>query len=259
MNKELDILLSTIEIAGNAIEKLRKDGFVVTKKKNESPLTEADLLCNEILKEGLLKSFPQDGWLSEETVDDHSRLQCRRVWVVDPIDGTKEFVANIPEYAISVALVDQNKPILAAVYNPAKQKLIYAVKGQGTWCNGKRVQCNHVTADKLQILASRSEYQAGEWDRFKSDHIIQEVGSVAYKLALIANGEAHATFSLTPKSEWDIAAGVLLVEEAGGKVTAPDGSSFVFNQANTRVNGIVACSKNLYNHVFEITQTVHTF
>jgi myo-inositol-1(or 4)-monophosphatase len=259
MKKELDILLTTIKAAGDAVETFckNKKKIAVIQKQNQSPLTEADLLANEILKKGLLENFPEDGWLSEETVDDSIRLQRQRVWIVDPIDGTKEFVSHIPEYAVSVALIDQHIPIISAVYNPSTQELVYAVQGQGTWCNGKLVQCNHLEVSKLHILASRTEYKAGEWDELKKCHTVQAVGSIAYKLGLIAKGEANATFSLTPKSEWDIAAGALLVEEAGGIVTGLDGKRFMFNQRNTRVNGVVASSKKIYNHVFEIVQTAY--
>jgi myo-inositol-1(or 4)-monophosphatase len=207
-----------------------------------------------MLKEVLLSNFPNDGWLSEETADDMKRLRSQRIWIVDPIDGTKEFIKNIPEYAISVALVEWHEPILAAVYNPASGEIFYAIKGQGAWYNDKLINCDHSHPTKLHILASRTEFQAGNWDTFKNNHLIQEVGSIAYKLALVAAGKANATFSLVAKNEWDIAAGTLLVREAGGMVTQLDGSPVLFNQQNTLRSGIIACSVKLYSTMHSLVQ-----
>ncbi len=248
MKLETTVLLETILSAGVAIEALRKKEVIATLKENQSPLTEADLLANEILKKNLLSYFPQDGWLSEETKDDDSRFHCQRVWIVDPIDGTKEFIKQIPEYAISVALIEKNQPILAAVYNPATQELFHAIKNQGVWLNGQSIQCRHEYAPQPLVLASRSEIAEGKWQHFENELTIKQTGSIAYKLALVAKGAAHATFSLAPKSEWDIAAGVLLVEEAGGRVSDLAGHPLIFNQRNILVNGLLASSAIMFEH-----------
>lgn len=254
LNKELHILLDAIQSAGKAVEDLRQHGYQSQQKANQTPVTEADWRANTILKQALLGEFPNDGWLSEETVDDATRLDHQRVWIVDPIDGTKEFISNIPEYAISVALIENNQPILAAIYNPATQELFHAIKGYGAWQQQQQIFCDHSQPAQLRILASRTEFAAGDWDDFKLQHQIQETGSIAYKLALIAKGTANATFSLSPKSEWDIAAGTLLVEEARGAVTQLNGAPFRFNQANTRLTGIIACSTNSYPLLFSLIQ-----
>jgi myo-inositol-1(or 4)-monophosphatase len=210
-------------------------------KENKDVLTEADLLANQILQARLLKAFPDDGWLSEESVDHASRLNKRRVWVIDPIDGTREYIAGIAEYAVSAALVEDGQPVMACVFNPETNEMFSAVLGAGAYLNGKRVHCRSACADKLLLLASRSESIRGEWERFRA-HDVKIVGSIAYKLGLVAAGFADATFSLGPKNEWDIAAGVLLVKEAGGLATDKDYRPFVFNQSQVRVNGIVAVS-----------------
>ena len=267
-SRELTVLLNTIQAAGEAIIKIQQKKFHVIHKANQDPLTEADLLANEILKQQLLGSFPEDGWLSEETIDNNKRLSCKRVWLVDPIDGTKEFVKGIPEFAISVALVENGKPILAAIYNPMTEQLFHALKNQGAWLNGKPIHghgSTHSSAQsntpsnaqtKLKILASRTEMSDGTWSQFINDKNIdvQPIGSIAYKLGLVAAGIAHSTFSLGPKSEWDIAAGVLLIEEAGGVVTDKTNQPFKFNLPNIRVNGIIAASKESYQQINQLIQ-----
>lgn len=244
-------LLPLVQSAGEAIIALQAKEFAIHQKSPREIVTEGDFLANEILKSGLMQNYPDYGWLSEESVDDPKRLNQKRVWIVDPIDGTKEFAQKIPEFAISVALVEDGLPIVAAVFNPAQNKLYSATRGGGAYLNAKRITCRDQVNEKLNLLASRSEFQKGKWDRF-SYHHIAVVGSIAYKLALIAEGVADATFSLGPKNEWDIAAGVLIVQESGGKVSDQLNHSIQFNQANVLVNGIVASSAKANDLVFRI-------
>jgi len=241
MDAQLAILINAVRSAGTAILDERKKGVTVTLKENNDVLTQADLLANHILLTRLQEAFPGDGWLSEETADDASRLSCRRVWVVDPIDGTREYAAGVPEYAVSAALVENGLVTLAVVFNPETDELFSALRGHGAYLNGKPIQCKPSCHGQLVLLASRSECKRGEWERFSQEQV-KPVGSIAYKLALVAAGVADATFSLGPKNEWDIAAGVLLVSEAGGIVTDIHRQPFVFNQPSVLVNGIVAAS-----------------
>jgi myo-inositol-1(or 4)-monophosphatase len=220
----------------------------VSLKDNNDILTQADLLANQMIKNKITQYFPDDGWLSEENIDDLSRLKKQRVWIIDPIDGTREFAKLIPEYAISVALVDNGIPMLGVVYNPATNELFFAEKNKGAYLNNQKINCAAKTSTPLILLASRSEFNRGEWDAF-SNQDIKIIGSIAYKLALVAAGRADATFSLGPKNEWDIAAGVLIVLEAGGRVTDKAYAPFVFNQPNPLVNGIVAGSVLAYTTV----------
>ena len=226
MNKEEQVLLDAVREAGAAIAALQKTGFAVERKSNNDLVTQADLLANDMITKAIAKHFPHDGWLSEELADNPVRRHCKRVWVIDPIDGTIEYTKGLAEYAISVALVEEGVPILAVVFNPETNELFHAVKGRGAWLNQQRIVCDDMPTEKFVLLASRSEYKRGEWERFEQAHSVKPVGSIAYKLALVAAGKAHATFSLGPKNEWDIAAGVLLVIEAGGKATDKQGIIF---------------------------------
>jgi myo-inositol-1(or 4)-monophosphatase len=257
MGNELEILLSAVREAGLQILHLQKNELAISRKTNNDIVTKADLLVDEILSTRLRQAFPSDGWLSEESVDDLTRLNASRVWVVDPVDGTKEFAAGIPEYAISVALIENGQPILAAVFNPATNELFHALKNGGAWQDKRRLHCTHTMPNaKLLLLASRSEDERGEWDGFRRKHAVTVVGSIAYKLALVAAGKADATFSLGPKSEWDIAAGVLLVTEAGGVVTNQRKEAFVFNNKEILVDGIVATAPNINDDIFNLISTL---
>jgi myo-inositol-1(or 4)-monophosphatase len=256
LKQNLEVVKKYVYQAGQAIFQMAAEGFETAYKANEDPVTTADLKADSILREGLTKDFPGTGWLSEETRDDYSRLDKELVWVVDPIDGTKEFVSGIPEYAVSVALVEYGLPVLAVVYNPATEELFAAANGQGAWLNGEAINAEHTLAAKPVLLASRSEIRRGEFEPFEPFAEIRPCGSIAYKLALVAAGIADATFSLGPKNEWDIAAGVLLVSESGGNVTNRSGAPFTFNQRSTLVDGIVATTKRALRPVRMLIERV---
>lgn len=252
MINQLDILLNAILLAGNSVRAIQQKKFVTTLKENHDPLTEADVAANQILKNSLLGAFPHDDWLSEESIDDFKRLSAKRVWIVDPIDGTREFIQGIPEYAISVALFDSGELCLSAVFNPMTDELFYAQKNKGAWLNNERIYC---TDHYPIILVSRTEVASGKWNTV--DHqTIRSVGSIAYKLALVAAGKAYGTLSIEPKNEWDIAAGVFLIQEALGFATDLNNQPFVFNQACVRVNGVIAGHHNFSSVGREIVKSI---
>lgn len=253
MPKELSILLNAVQEAGAAILKLQKTGFTVAHKANKDIVTQADLLANDIIKTSLKQHFPEDGWLSEECVDDESRFKSNRVWIVDPIDGTRDYAQGLPEYAISVALVEKHTPTMAVVFNPATNELFHAIQHQGAWLNQQKIHCGYA-AEELFLLASRSEQARGEWDVFAKHTRVKAVGSIAYKLALVAAGRASATFSLGEKNEWDIAAGVLLVTESQGIVTDKLKNPILFNQKIPTVNGVVASTLSANEYVFSLIE-----
>ena len=137
----------------------------------------------------------------------------------------------------------------------ASSQLFYALKDHGAWLNGRKISCIEAcNSSSYVLMASRSEVKRGEWDAFLSQHVVKPIGSIAYKLGLVAAGLADATFSLGPKNEWDIAAGVLLVKEAGGFVSNQCKEEFRFNQKNTLVNGIVAASSAIHADIFRLIE-----
>jgi myo-inositol-1(or 4)-monophosphatase len=224
-----------------------------------NPVTEADLAADRLLHDGLLALLPGSAWLSEESVDDHVRLDADLVWIVDPIDGTREYVEGVPEFAISVALVSAGSPLLAVLYNPALDDLFTAARGLGCWRDGKPTQVTSVEdLGEATLLASRTETGRGEFSVFSERMKIRALGSTAYKLALVAGGEAQAYFTRKPRHEWDIAAGVLLCTEAGATVTDLGGDPHVFNRPNSRCRGVVTALPHLHAEVLGMIHAVGT-
>lgn len=256
MERELEIAIKAARAGGAIVRKYYKGEYEVHEKAPDNPLTVADTEADEAIKRIILENFPSDGWLSEETRDSAERLGKSRVWIVDPLDGTKEFTQHIPEFCVCVALVVDGVVQVGVSYNPAEEKLFAARRGAGTTLNGNPVSCTGTTslADAV-VLASRSENKRGEWETYKPLMKVKLTGSVAYKFALISAGEADATFSLTPKNEWDICAGTLLVEEAGGVVTDRYGRPLTFNNKKTLLPGLIAAGPALYGPIREIIKT----
>lgn len=215
------------------------------------PLTEADLAANQVLLERLPRRG--EGWLSEESADDLSRLSCRRVWVVDPIDGTREFIDGIDEWCISVGLVEEGLPVAGGILNPVTGELVLGGQGEGVTYNGSptRVLDPARLAD-VTVLASRSETGRGEWERFQGAAFsVRPCGSVAYKMALVAGGRAASTWTVVPKSEWDVAAGTALVRSAGGTVTLLDGTEPRFNQPRPSFPNFIAAGPRTWQSVMD--------
>ncbi len=209
-----------------------------------SPVTAADLEVDAMLRN--LLPQPGDGWLSEETDDDARRLGCRRIWIVDPLDGTRSFVAGRPEYATSIALVVDGEPVLGAIGNPATGYVVSGAQGLGVLVEGEpALQWPHPTAT-LHMLVSRSEWKRGEWSHLAAaDCTVLPMGSVAYKLALVAGVAADATATLHPKHEWDVAAGAALVREIGGEVWLPSGGHPLWNRSRPRFQSFAAARAGL--------------
>ncbi|MDH5526840.1 MAG: 3'(2'),5'-bisphosphate nucleotidase CysQ [Nitrospirota bacterium] len=249
---DLDLATRAAHQAGEVVMGYYKEEYEVREKGAGNPVTDADLEADAVLKRILLGERPEDGWLSEETRDSPDRLSRSRVWIVDPIDGTKEFIKGIPQFAISIALAVEGEIAVAAIFNPARKELFTAVRGGGVWLNGKPVAVTECDAlPQATILASRSEVARGEFERFK-DYTIEPIGSIAYKLAMIGSGMADLTFTLTPKNEWDFAAGALLVTEGGGQVRVLGGHPQTFNQPDPLVKGVAATNARLFEPVMTL-------
>lgn len=238
---DLERIRRALAAAADAIRPFTP-GEVEFERKSErlDPVTEADLAVDEVLRTSLPRS--DEGWLSEETVDDRTRLKRRRVWVVDPLDGTREFVEGIPEWCISVGLLEDGEPVAGGILNPATGEEVVGAVGEGV-ALGSRIASptGHVRLDGARVLASRSEVRRGEWARFREAGFeVVPCGSVAYKLGLVAAGRADATWTLVPKSEWDVVAGVALARAAGLQVLHADGAPPRFNQPDPLLPNLLA-------------------
>jgi myo-inositol-1(or 4)-monophosphatase len=231
--------------AGAAVMSLFNGKFDVREKSKNNPVTTADLEANRIIRQRVLELFPADGWLSEEDQDNPERLALSRVWVVDPIDGTKEFIEGVPQFAISIAFVVDGRPQVAIVYNPAKERFYKAALGQGAFLNDETI---HVSSRRdingASLLVSRSEPQR-KFQVFVDHCAIRPVGSIAYRLAKVAGGDGDATITFRNIHEWDICAGVLMIEEAGGKVVDGAGKPMRFNRELPKHRGVVATNSLL--------------
>ncbi len=248
MKDHTNLVESVRDIVARAAAEIRAvanqgDG-AVSLKDDLSPVTEADRRSDALLRGELLSLLPV-AWLSEETADTSDRLAARRVWVVDPLDGTKEFIAAIPEYVIAVALIEDGVPVLGVVHNPASDEVFWAVRGEGAYKNGSPIGVR----DGPRMLASRSERKRGEFEQLEDGWEIVTMGSIQYKLALVGAGEAGVTLSRGPKHEWDVAAGAMIIEEAGGRVTDMYGGPLWYNQPFPKVRGIVAGAPATYVRV----------
>lgn len=250
--RELAVAIDAARRAGVIVRDVYERPFTVQQKSAdyENPVTEADLRANECIHQCIQAAFPDDGWLSEETADSRDRLDRRRVWIVDPLDGTKEFTQHIPEFCICIALVDDGVPVVGVSYNPATDELFEGAPGLGLRVNGAAAHCTaHADVATARVLASRSEDKRGEWDPYKALMRVELTGSVAFKLALIAAGRADGTFSLTPKHEWDICAGAALVVAGGGRITDCDGQPLRFNREKPLLPGLIATNAPLYEPI----------
>jgi myo-inositol-1(or 4)-monophosphatase len=218
-------------------------------KVGHDPVTQADKELDLVLRKYLLSAG--EGWLSEESADDLSRLNYERVWVVDPLDGTREFVSGIPEFCISIGMVERGRPIAGGICNPVTGEIFLGCTDTGVTYNGSAARASQrASLHGATILASRSEVNRGEWDVFDDGRFsIQATGSVAYKLARVAAGLADATFTLNSKHEWDVAGGAALVVSGGGHVQLLNGSELICNRPQPIISGLVASGPRLTNEL----------
>jgi myo-inositol-1(or 4)-monophosphatase len=204
-------------------------------------VTQADLAIDRLLHDVLIGARPEDGWLSEERADDGSRQRRRRVWMVDPIDGTRAFADGEPEFAISVALVVEGEPVLGAVLNPATEEHFEAKRDGGARLNGVRLRISdRRELAGARLLSSRTEMKHRHWPQLIPEGQFTTMGSLAYKLALVAAGRFDGLISLRASYDWDLAAAALLIGEAGGRISEANGGPLVLNKPATRHEGLAA-------------------
>ncbi len=248
----LQRIQSALEAARAVLSRFTAGAIEAEYKAGHDPVTEADKSVDAVLRKELLRDG--EGWLSEESVDDLSRLDKRRVWVVDPLDGTREFVAGIPEFCVSIGMVEDGRPVAGGICNPVTNEIFLGAVDCGVTYNGKPAKPSQKTSlEGALILASRSEVKRGEWKAFDNPSFkVRPMGSVAYKLALVSAGLADVTFTLTPKNEWDVVAGAALVDSAGGYVRTLDNAPLQGNRRNPLLSGLIACGPLLRDPLLAI-------
>jgi myo-inositol-1(or 4)-monophosphatase len=248
---DLARIREALEEAAAVLRRFTPGDIEARRKSGDDPVTEADLAVDALLR----RLLPQEGegWLSEETRDDLSRLDRRRVWVVDPLDGTREFVEGIPEWCVSVGLVVDGEPLAGGICNPATGETVVGARGMGVTLNGRPARVSgRPTLRGALVVASRSEVKRGEWEGYTEGlFTLRPTGSVAYKLGLVAAGLADATWTLTPKHEWDVAAGVALVLAAGGTVLTGEFDEARFNRERPKLSRLIAAPPQLVPEIEE--------
>ena len=231
-----------------------KNNIQVTYKSESQPVTNADKEIDDYLKTYFKTHTPDFGWLSEESQDDKSRLNKDFFWCLDPIDGTRSYINKKPEYTISLALIGKSQPVIGHILNPETKEYFYAEKDNGAYCNEKKIKVSSPSQlDQCKIAISSSEIRKLEsYEIFKTKKI-KKIGSIAYKVALVAKGEIDIALSFSKKNDWDLAAADLIIKEAGGNLKDINGNEIYYNKSSTKINSVLACNS------FIITNLINLF
>ena len=254
MTADLDLIRAAAAEAGELALRLHRDGKVeVWSKTGGSPVTNADLQVDELLRNRLLGARPDYGWLSEETADDNSRLSARRVFVVDPIDGTRAYAAGRPWWAICIAVVEDGAPVAGVLVAAAVDETYEAALGGGARLNGAAIAVStRATLEGATLLADARTLRRPDWPRpWPEDLTIESRNSVAYRMGLTAAGVFDGVVALSSKCDWDIAAADLIVREAGGLVTDHLGRGFSYNRPSTIKRSLICAGPALHPLILE--------
>ncbi len=225
-------------------------------KPDHTPVSEADMAVDAALRDFLLSARPDHGWLSEETADDLSRLERPRVWVLDPVDGTRGFLRGDPNWCVSLALVAEGRPVIGVISAPALGKTWRAAEGAGAFLDGAPLRVsNRAELSGARVAGPRYLSDPKRWATPWPEISLVRLPSLALRLAWVASAEADASAAPGYKREWDVAAGDLLIREAGGVVTDARGRRPLYNGRDTRIFGIAAAGKRLHGPVMERMRT----
>ncbi len=210
-------------------------------KEQGAPVCEADIAVDRFLRRELSALLPAAGWLSEETTDSTDRLDKGLIWLVDPVDGTRDFLRGRPGWAVSVALVSGGRPLLGMMNAPARDEHWHAVAGQGAWRNGKRLKAS----TRKQLAGARIPAASLP----KVDALLTKVdqpNSIALRIAMVAADEADLIATLRWGFEWDIGAACLIAREAGARATDVLGNAFEYNERTPRAPGLLVCAPDIH-------------
>jgi myo-inositol-1(or 4)-monophosphatase len=244
LTRDAALLKETVRQAGALGLSLFRTELKNWIKGASSPVSEADIAVNELLEERLRSATPDYGWLSEESVDDQARLGKRRVWIVDPIDGTRGYIAGREDWCVSVALVEDGRPVLATVFAPASDEFFFASRGSGTTCNDTPVRASAGTSMDFSRIAGpkplveRLNLASGEIKLFP------RIASLALRLCRVAQGSLDVAFAGGQSRDWDLAAAHLIVQEANGNMTTLSGDPILYNRREVTHGVLVAAGRD---------------
>lgn len=247
-----DLLTQAVREAGALALSLFRTDVRQWTKIGSSPVSEADMAVDALLRERLQSVTPDYGWLSEESADDSSRLTRKRVWIVDPIDGTRAYLAGREDWSVSAALIEDGKPKLAVVFAPASDEFFFAAAGQGTTHNGARVAAAAGASFDLARMAGPPSLLDRMRAHSVNDRGAYRIGSLALRISRVAQGMLDAVFVGGNSRDWDLAAADLLLREAGGLLTTLEGAPLRYNRPEVGHHILVAAGRErherLVNH-----------
>jgi myo-inositol-1(or 4)-monophosphatase len=252
LSRDAALLTETVREAGALGLSLFRTELKSWTKGASSPVSEADIRVNDLIESRLRSATPDHGWLSEESADDDARLGKRLVWIVDPIDGTRGYLAGREDWCVSVALVADAQPVLAAVFAPASDEFFFAMRGQGALLNDVPIQATSGTGLDFSRMAGPKplvERLSGQ----PSDEIIlhPRIGSLALRLCRVAQGRLDAAFAGGQSRDWDLAAANLIVQEASGNMTALSGEAILYNRREVTHGVLVAAGRDRHASIVE--------
>jgi myo-inositol-1(or 4)-monophosphatase len=249
--RDAALLTDTVREAGALALSLFRTELKNWTKGASSPVSEADIRVNDLLESKLRSATPDYGWLSEESVDDDKRLGKRLTWIVDPIDGTRGYLAGREDWCVSVALVEDATPVLAAVFVPVSDEFFFAVRGQGATLNGVSVAAATGTALDFSRVAGPKPLV--ERLNASSEEIVlhPRIGSLALRLCRVAQGSLDAAFAGGQSRDWDLAAANLIVQEANGNMTALSGDAISYNRREVTHGVLVAAGRDRHARIVE--------
>jgi len=244
---DLDLIRAAAREAGDLALSLLEGEVKAWAKPGGSPVTEADLAVDLLLKARLRAARPDYGWLSEETRDDSSRLDARRTFVVDPIDGTRAYVRGLPWWCVSVAVVERGAPVAGVLYAPAVGETYEAAAGGGARLNGVFIGVGERTdIEGASVLGDEPYLRGPQWPQPWPAMRIERRNSLAYRMALVASGQFDAVIALSSKCDWDLAAADLIVREAGGRASDHLGRAFAYNQPTVNKPSVICAGPDLH-------------
>ena len=253
--RDAALLGDTVREAGALALSLFRTELKNWTKGASSPVSEADIRVNDLLESRLRTATPDYGWLSEESVDDEARLDKHLVWIVDPIDGTRGYLAGREDWCVSVALVENGSTVLAAVFAPATEEFFFAARGQGAVRNAVPVFATSGT--ELDFSRVAGPKPLVERLSRQSDDITlhPRIGSLALRLCRVAQGNLDAAFAGGQSRDWDLAAANLIVQEANGNMTALSGDAIAYNRREVTHGVLVAAGRDRHARIVEHFRT----
>ena len=251
LTRDAVLLRDTVREAGALALSLFRTELKNWTKGASSPVSEADIAVNDLLEKRLRSATPDYGWLSEESADDETRLGKHRVWIVDPIDGTRGYLAGREDWCVSVALVENTSPLLAAVFAPASDEFFFAMRGQGAARNDVPVHATPgAELDFSRIAGPKPLVQ--RLSRSPDEVILHpRIGSLALRLCRVAQGSLDAAFAGGQSRDWDLAAANLIVQEANGNMTALSGDTILYNRPDVAHGVLVAAGRDRHARIVE--------